>query len=59
MDRNTFNYIVKEASAKQREKYENFLSTVSILSNMDHYERSKMADAVKEKKFKTGDTVIT
>ena len=26
---------------------------------MDHYERSKMADAVKEKKFKEGDTVIT
>lgn len=25
---------------------------------MDHYERSKMADAVKDKKFATGETII-
>ena len=59
LDRNTFNNIVKEASQKKREKYEDFLQTVPILSNMDHYERSKMADAVKEKKYKEGDVVIT
>jgi len=58
LGRDTFNNIVKEASAKKREKYENFLSTVEILQNMDHYERSKMADAVKEKKIKSGETII-
>ena len=58
LDRNTFNNIVKEASQKKREKYENFLSTVEILQNMDHYERSKMADAVKEKKIKAGEIII-
>lgn len=58
LDRNTFNHIVKEASQKKREKYEEFLGTVPILENMDHYERSKMADAVKEKKMKEGDQLI-
>ena len=58
LDRNTFNHIVKEASQKKRAKYENFLATVPILENMDHYERSKMADAVKEKKVKNGETII-
>jgi len=58
LDRNTFNNIVKEASRKKREKYETFLQTVPILQNMDHYERSKLADAVKEKKASTGDIVI-
>ena len=58
LDRNTFNHIVKEASQKKRAKYENFLATVPILENMDHYERSKMADAVKEKKMKNGETII-
>lgn len=59
LDRNTFNNIVKEASQKKREMYEDFLQTVPILSNMDHYERTKMADAVKEKKYKEGDVIIT
>jgi cAMP-dependent protein kinase regulator len=47
LDRGTFNNIVKESSQKKRQQYENFLQTVPILQNMDHYERSKMADAVK------------
>jgi len=50
LDRNTFNHIVKDASQNKRQKYENFLSTVPILSNMDRYERTKMADAIKESK---------
>lgn len=58
LDRQTFNHIVKDASQKKREKYEKFLSTVDILQNMDHYERSKLADAIKEKKFGAGDQII-
>lgn len=49
---------MKEASRKKREKYESFLQTVPILQNMDHYERSKLADAIKEKKAKAGEVVI-
>lgn len=40
LDRNTFNHIVKDAAAKKREKFENFLSSVKILQSMDPYERS-------------------
>ena len=58
LDRNTFNHIVKDASQKKRQKYENFLATVPILQNMDHYERSKIADAIKEVKQKKGDVII-
>lgn len=58
LDRDTFNNIVKDAAAKKREKYENFLSSVKILSSMDPYERQKIADALKEEKFKKGQYVI-
>ena len=58
LDRDTFNNIVKDAAAKKREKYENFLQSVKILSSMDPYERSKIADALNEHKFKEGEYVI-
>jgi len=58
LDRNTFNHIVKEASQKKREKFENFLSSVPILQNMDQYERSKLADVIKEMKISAGDVII-
>lgn len=72
LDRNTFNYIVKDAAAlvnflnaynyslyrRKREKYEDFLKSVKLLQNMDHYERSKLADAIKEEKFEAGDYII-
>lgn len=31
LDRDTFNHIVKDAAAKKREKYDNFLQSVPIL----------------------------
>lgn len=39
LDRDTFNHIVKDAAARKREKYENFLASVKILTSMDPYER--------------------
>jgi cAMP-dependent protein kinase regulator len=58
LDRNTFNHIVKDAAAKRREKYEDFLSQVKILESLEPYERSKLADAFKEEVHKPGDYVI-
>lgn len=58
LDRNTFNHIVKDAAAKRRERYEDFLAQVQILSSMEPYERSKLADAFKEDVFSPGDYVI-
>lgn len=58
LDRNTFNFIVKDAASRKREKYEEFLKSVSILSSMDLYERAKLSDAIKEEKFEPNDYVI-
>lgn len=58
LDRNTFNHIVKDAAAKKWEWYEDFLSKVKLLKTMDNYERSKLADALKDVHYKSGDTVI-
>ena len=43
---------------KKRERYEKFLSTVGLLSTMDSYERSKIADVLISKEFKAGDKII-
>lgn len=45
-------------SSRKREKYEDFLKSVKLLQNMDHYERSKLADAIKEEKYNPKDYVI-
>lgn len=49
---------MKDAAAKKRERYEEFLTQVKLLKEMDSYERSKLADAFKELHFKTGEFVI-
>lgn len=51
LDRHTFNHIVKNASTRKREKYEQFLSEVKLLEQMDEYERAKLAEALKEETF--------
>lgn len=58
LDRQTFNHIVKDAAMKKRERYEDFLKGVKILSGMDAYERSKLADAMKVENYKQGDYII-
>jgi cAMP-dependent protein kinase regulator len=50
---------VKDSAQIKREKYEEFLKKVPILKNMDNYERSKLADGIREQWFKQGDYVIT
>jgi len=59
LDRETFNYIVKDATVKKRQEYEEFLSSVELLANIDAYERSKIADAAKRMTFPPGAHVVT
>jgi cAMP-dependent protein kinase regulator len=59
LDRETFNHIVKDAACRRREKYESFLSQVSVFATMEPYERAKLADAFKEHRFNAGDVIIT
>ena len=58
LDRETFNNIVKDAAQKKREKYENFLKNVEILSTIEPYELMQISDALKTATFKKGDYII-
>lgn len=58
LDRATFNHIVKDAARQKREKYEAFLKDIQLLETMDDYERSQVAEAFEEKKFKAGEFII-
>ncbi|CAD8171703.1 unnamed protein product [Paramecium pentaurelia] len=59
LDRETFNLIVKEASIKKRQQFENFLENWDLLKEIkDPYDRLKMSDALFEKQFKKGDIIL-
>ena len=58
LDRETFNNIVKEASQKKRERYENFLKKVDILSTIDAYEIGQISEALKSSTFLKNDYII-
>jgi len=58
LDRETFNHIVKDSTMKKREEYEKFLQNLELLSNMDAYERSKIADAAKRVKIPAGEYIV-
>jgi cAMP-dependent protein kinase regulator len=58
LDRETFNHIVKEAAVKRRNKYDAFLKSVTLISSLEAYERSQIADALKAEVFKKGEKVV-
>jgi cAMP-dependent protein kinase regulator len=58
LDRDTFNNIVKDAAVKRREKYDQFLQSVTLLSTIDAYERSQIADALKVESYQCGQTIV-
>lgn len=59
LDRESFNHIVKEAAARKRDLYEDFLKRVDLLKDMDPYERTKVADALKTVTCEKEQIVIT
>lgn len=59
LDRETFSHIVRDAAAKKREMYEESLKEVELLKDVDPYERSKVADALKTQTYEKGDEIIT
>jgi cAMP-dependent protein kinase regulator len=59
LDRETFNAIVRDAAQKKREKWDAFLKKVPILEKMNDYQRSQLADALKEKSYEDGAVIIT
>lgn len=58
LDRVTFRRILMESTFQRRRLYESFLEEVPLLSTLDPYERSKIADALEAQKFPAGTTII-
>nr|BAN64354.1 cAMP-dependent protein kinase regulatory subunit, putative [Babesia bovis] len=58
LDRSTFNHIVRNAVIKKREKYDSLLQSVALLSNLDPYDRCRLADALTEKTFVDEDIIV-
>ncbi|CAD8108221.1 unnamed protein product [Paramecium primaurelia] len=58
LDRSTFNNIVKDATIKKREQYEEVLSKVELLQSMDAYEKTQVCDGLKEANYSAGEIII-
>ena len=58
MDRVTFRRILMDSAFQRRRMYESFLEEVPLLSGLEPYERSKIADALETQKFPAGFTII-
>ena len=58
LDRDTFNHIVKESTIKRRERFENFVSKIEILSELVPYERGKITDCLISEKFSADQKII-
>ena len=58
LDRITFRTIILNAAHRRRTMYEQFLSTVTLLSSLSPTERSKIADALVSQAYEDGDAVV-
>lgn len=58
LDRITFRRILMDSTFQRRRLYEGFLETVTILSTLTTYERSKIADALETQKHPAGTIII-
>ncbi|KAG8529585.1 uncharacterized protein KY384_006222 [Bacidia gigantensis] len=58
LDRITFRRILMDSAYGRRRMYEKFLEEVPLLRELTLYERSKIADALDTKRFKTGEVII-
>jgi len=58
LDRETFTHIVLSATRNKRDRWNAFLSSVTLLERMNSNERDKMCDALKQEKFNAGDEII-
>lgn len=58
LDRVTFRRILMERTSSKRRMYESFLEEVPILSNLEPYERHKIADALESISYDNKEVVI-
>lgn len=58
LDRECFNSIVKESSIKRRERFEDFMTKIELLQELEPYERTKICDVLNSETYKDGDFII-
>ena len=58
LDRITFRTIILKAAHRRRTMYEQFLSSVELLSSLEPEERSKIADALISRTYADGEAVV-
>lgn len=58
LDRITFRTIILKAAHRRRTMYEQFLSSVELLSSLEPEERSKIADALVSRTYADGEAVV-
>merc|ERR1712168_1608951 len=59
IDRDSYRRILMGSTIRKRKMYEEFLSKVSILENLDKWERLTVADSLEATSFEDGDVVVT
>jgi len=58
IDRDSYRRILMDSTIKKRKMYEDLLSKVSILANLDEWERMTVADALEDVTFEDGTEVV-
>lgn len=58
LDRQTFNFIVREAITKRQEQYVNLLSRIEVLSSLSPADRDRLADCIQLKDYKNNEVII-
>merc|ERR1711881_75184 len=59
IDRDSYRRILMGSTIRKRKMYEEFLSKVSILENLDKWERLTVADALESVSFDDGEVVVS
>lgn len=58
IDRESYRRILMNSHLKKRSLYQEFLSKVKILQNLDEWERMTIADALEQVNYQTGEDVV-
>jgi len=58
IDRDTYRKILMSVQQQKREKYDDFLSKVRILDNLQDWERLTVADALESVSFEAGEDIV-
>mmetsp|Transcript_33723 Transcript_33723/g.61067 ORF Transcript_33723/g.61067 Transcript_33723/m.61067 type:complete len:415 (+) Transcript_33723:73-1317(+) len=58
LDRGTFGHIVRDASAKRREMFMDFLKAVPLFNPLESYDLMELADCLQKKELKAGELAI-